>query len=71
MHATYKAFIFYGSQVKLRLKLTTERQTGKQTNRQDKNNTPRSFDPGHKYVTAGGTKSPRGHIKPSSAVNFG
>ena len=49
MHAKYEVSNSYGSKVMAKVKVDnrhTNRQTDKQTNRQNKNNMPRSFDPG-------------------------
>ena len=53
MHAKYEVSISYGSKVIAKVKVDnrqtnrqTDRKTNRQTNRQDKNNMPRSFDPG-------------------------
>ena len=49
MHAKYEVSISYGSKVIAKVKVDnrqTNRQTDRQTDKQDKNNMPRSFDPG-------------------------
>ena len=57
MHAKYEISISYGSKVIAKVKVDnrqtnkqtdrqTDRQTDKQTDTEDKNNMPRSFDPG-------------------------
>ena len=45
MHAKHEVSISYGSKVIAKVKVDN-RQTNKQTDRQDKNNMPRSFDSG-------------------------